>query len=310
MHAGAIQDDTAAMLLALHEHSPQLLALFDAQDVLRYANPAFCAAFAAQPDGRCTWTEMMRTSHAQGRGSVVHAADFEAWLASALSRRGKQLFRAFEADLCDGRWIWMTETVHANGWMLCLASDITGLRQDGRALRQAHDLALRAAQTDALTGLSNRRHVLQQLDLALQQGQRGKRAPDGALCVAALDLDHFKRINDSLGHAAGDLVICDFARHLQASTRREDGCGRIGGEEFMLLLPGVTLETACAIVQRLLEQVRRARPLPNQPERGYTASAGLAMAQPQDSAADLIRRADEALYAAKAAGRDRLECAP
>lgn len=300
--AGAL----ALPLLALHDASAQLVALFDGHDVLRYANPAFRQAFDAAPDGRTTWADLMRSNQRSGRGSVVSASDFEAWLASALTRRGKQPFRAFEADLCDGRWIWMTETVHAlapgESWMLCVASDITGLRQDGRALRQAHDQALRAAQTDALTGLSNRRHLMQQLEQALARcAARG--AP---LCMAVLDLDHFKQINDQLGHAAGDRVICDFARHLQASTRREDGCGRVGGEEFMLLLPGAELPQAVPIIERLLQRVRLARPLAEAPQRGYTSSVGLAQARAGEGLAELFCRADAALYEAKRAGRDRL----
>nr|WP_316641688.1 GGDEF domain-containing protein [uncultured Roseateles sp.] len=299
----------APRLLALHEASAQLVALYDGRDVLRFANPAFRQAFDTAPDGHTTWADMMRSNQRSGRGSVVSASDFEAWLSSARSRRGKQPFRAFEADLCDGRWIWMTETVQAvepgEHWMLCVASDITGLRQDGRALRQARDQALRAAQTDALTGLSNRRHLMQQVEQALvRDAERG-----WPLCMAVLDLDHFKQINDQLGHAAGDRVICDFACHLQASTRREDGCGRVGGEEFMLLLSGIELAQAAPIIERLLQRVRQARPLAEAPQRGYTSSVGLAQARAGETLAELFSRADAALYEAKRSGRDRMVCA-
>lgn len=297
----AHDEELVRHLLSLHEASPLLLAVFDDRDVLSFANLAFREAFDARPDGQLTWLEMMRANCASGRGNVVSAADKSAWLAAAASRRGKQPFRAFEADLMDGRWIWMSETMDANGWMYCSASDITALKQDGRALRQERDRALRAAQTDALTGISNRAHVLQQLQDQLDRlRERG-----GRLAVVLLDLDHFKRINDSLGHQAGDLVICDFARQLQLSTRRGDGCGRLGGEEFMLLLGDVDRPQAQAIVERLLQRLRQARPLAEQPALSYSASAGLAMADAQDSLAELCRRADQALYLAKDQGRDR-----
>lgn len=291
----------AETLLDLQEDSQLLVALFDAQDVLRYANKAFRQAYHAEPDGRLNWADMMRACHRDGRGAVIEAEDIEAWLASVISRRGKLAYRAFEVDLSDGRWIWVTETSQLHGWMLLVASDITCLRQDSRSLRQAHAKALAAAQTDPLTGLSNRRHGMQLLQGALAHSETWP------LCVAVLDLDDFKRINDELGHIAGDLVICDFARQLQASIRREDGCARIGGEEFLLILPAAAGAQAGAILERLLGRVRRARPLPDHPERGYTCSVGLAEAVWGEAADDLLQRADAALYQAKAAGRDRVE---
>jgi len=300
MNEEAEHRELIAQLLALQADSPLLLAVFDARDVLRYANEAFSQAFDVRPDGHTSWLDMMRRNLATGRGSAVSAADPEAWLAGAASRRGKQRFRAFEADLVDGRWIWMSETMHASGWMLCSASDISALKPDGRALRQERDRALRAAQTDPMTGISNRPHLLQQLAEQLARVQTG----EGRLAVALLDLDHFKCINDSLGHAAGDLVICGFARQLQDCSRRVDACGRMGGEEFMLLLADVDQEQAQVVVHRLLERCRQARPVPEQPALRYSASVGLTLARPGDCVAELCRRADAALYEAKAAGRD------
>jgi len=246
----------ADVLLNLQQESQLLVALFDGQDVLRHANRAFRQAYKVEPDGVLTWAGMMRHCHAAGEGACIETDDIEAWLAAIISRRGKIPFRAFEADLCDGRWLWITETTQLQGWMLLVASDITSLRQDDRALRQAHAKALAAAQTDVLTGLSNRRHGMQLLQSALVHSETWP------LCVATLDLDDFKQINDSFGHAAGDLVLCDFARQLQASIRREDGCARIGGEEFLLILPAAGAGQASAILERLLGRVRRSRPLP------------------------------------------------
>lgn len=303
MSKGRAPESLAEVMLSLQQDSQLLVALFDADDMLRHANPAFRMAYKLESDAALCWADIMRANHRHGQGAVIEADDIEAWLASAASRRGKQAYRAFEADLWDGRWIWMTETRHGDGWLLCVASDITGLRQDSRALRQAHAKAVRAANTDALTGLGNRRHALQLLQQALTQSE------SWPLCAVMLDLDHFKAINDELGHAAGDLVIRDFARHLQASIRREDGSGRLGGEEFLLILPSAGRGQATAIVERLLARVRQARPLSAHAEhgqRGYSCSAGLAEAQWGETAEALLRRADAALYRAKAGGRDRL----
>ena len=291
----------AEILFTLQEDSPVLVAMFDEKDVLRHANRAFRQAYKVEPDGRLTWADLIRGNHARGEGALIETDNIDDWLASASSRRGKLPYRAFEADLCDGRWLWMTETVHANGWMFCVASDITTLRQDSRSLRQAHAKALAAAQTDALTGLSNRRHGMQLLQNALANTEAWP------LCVASLDLDLFKHVNDSLGHAAGDAVIRDFARQLQACIRREDGCARIGGEEFLLILPAAGVGQAGAVLERLLGRVRLSRPLPDHPEQGYTFSGGLAQAVWGETADTLLKRADAALYRAKDAGRDRIE---
>ena len=296
----AWDDALPAVVLELLQSSAQLIAIFDGQDILRFANPAFVQACHLRPDGRSTWADLMRDNHRQQRGTSIDTQDFDRWLASARSRRGKEPFRAFEAELHDGRWIWMAETTLANGWMLCVASDITALSQDSRSLRQTRDQALRAALTDALTGIGNRAHILQQADALIAQGQ--------SFVLVLLDLDHFKGINDRYGHPAGDEVLRDFARQLQASTRREDGCGRIGGEEFMMLLPGADLAQASAVVQRLLDRVRASRPLAEAPAQGYTTSAGLAQHYAGECTSVLYRRADQALYRAKQAGRDRLIC--
>jgi diguanylate cyclase (GGDEF)-like protein len=299
MNTAFATDELARQLLAAHQASPMLVALFDGDDVLRWANPAFRRAFELNDDELPSWREMMRANHLRGRGAAICTEDFERWLASATSRRGKLPFRAFEADLSDGRWIWMSETLQPNGWMLCVASEITSLRPDVRGLREAYQVALRQSQTDGLTGLSNRAHLMALLGAALAD------AAAQPLCVAALDLDHFKRINDTLGHAAGDAVIRDFALHLQASVRRGDGCGRVGGEEFVLVLPNTCASDGNRVLQRLMSQVRQARPVPGRPDWGYTCSAGMVLAPPQHTADQVLALADQALYAAKAAGRDR-----
>lgn len=286
----------------LYAQSPLLVALFDVSDTMRYANPAFVEAFGIAPGLVPTWSGLMQSSYLSGVGAAIHTDDFDAWLSSTRSRRGKQPFRAFEADLSDGRWIYMTETVDLQGWMLCIAFDISAMRVGERTLRLARDGALRAAQTDVLTGISNRAHVMQQLDKRLEQLHR-QQQPCG---LVLLDLDHFKRVNDTYGHQAGDVVLVNFARLVESALRREDGFGRIGGEEFLLLCPNVDRAGLEHMVTRVLNKVRVARPLADEPAFGYTCSAGLAMLDPVQDTTQNLRRADAALYVAKADGRDRM----
>lgn len=292
----------ALHMARLYEQSPLFVSLFDATDTMRYANPAFRNAFDVAPGAEPTWTELMRCSHTLGVGAAIRTDDIEAWLTSTRSRRGKLPFRTFEADLTDGRWIYMTETVDEQGWMLCVAFDISSMRVGERSLRLARDGALRAAQVDALTGISNRAHVLQQLDKRLDQ-LRQRQQPCG---LVMLDLDHFKRVNDSHGHHAGDVVLTHFARLVEATLRREDGFGRLGGEEFMLLVPNITQDALEQMVGRVLAKVRSASPLQEVPGFRYTCSAGLTMLNSSLDGAHNMRNADNALYVAKANGRDQL----
>jgi diguanylate cyclase (GGDEF)-like protein len=288
-------------LQALYQGSELLVALFDASDTLRYANPAFRQAYHLADTAMPTWVQLMRDNYAQQTGTIIHTTDLDTWLGSALSRRGKQPYRMMETDLHDGRWILMTETVNKAGWMLCTGVDISKLATGERSLRTARDLAIRAAYTDELTGLSNRRHIL-----GLLQNHLDTPSSHGT-CIAILDIDHFKRVNDGYGHPFGDLVLMDFARHLQGQLRRSHGVGRLGGEEFMLLLPDTPLAQASVQLNQLLASLRAPRPIGNQQNFVYSFSGGLTQLQPGDSVQSAYHRADAALYRAKQHGRHRIE---
>ncbi|MFM2059072.1 MAG: hypothetical protein RLY71_3457 [Pseudomonadota bacterium] len=289
---------TAELMLPLLERASCPAALYDPDDRLHWANPAFLTMFGATLDGRPSWAELIRAGISQGVGTRIETDDLDAWLQSTGSRRGKAPYRQFEVDLTDGRWILMTETVDSQGWMLCIAVDVTDMGCDHRALRIARDLAQRAALVDGLTGIGNRSFVLGQLGEALLSSR-------GRPWVALLDLDHFKSINDRFGHAAGDAVLKHFAGLLQEQLRRADACGRIGGEEFLIVLHGVDQAGAQEALQRLLTQVRAARPAITEHDLSYTFSAGLTRAHPGERPEEVMARADRALYEAKRAGRNR-----
>jgi diguanylate cyclase len=147
------------------------------------------------------------------------------------------------------------------------------------------------ARTDPLTGIPNRRVWDEEVPSELERARRS----GSPLCVAMLDLDHFKLYNDHNGHQAGDRVLKEVAAAWRSAVRTTDLLARYGGEEFGLLLPACTLDDAIDVVQRM----RVATP------DEVTCSIGLASWDFRESAADLVRRADEALYDAKASGRDR-----
>src|SRR5574343_599581 len=261
-------------LQQLYQHSELLVALFDSSDTLRYANPAFRRTYHLADNSYPSWVQLMRDNFAQGVGTLIQTDNFDNWLSSALSRRGKQAYRMLETDLHDGRWQLMTETVDAAGWMRCIAVDISQLAVRNRSLRTARDMALRAASTDELTGLSNRRHILALLEALL--------ARPGQHCIAIVDIDHFKRINDHDGHPFGDLVLVDFARHLQSQLRRSDGVGRLGGEEFMLILPDTALPQASLVLGNLLASLQLPRHIGEQVAFRYQFSGGITRLLPDD----------------------------
>lgn len=304
-------DDEQTMLRAaeLMEAAGVLIAIYDQDDRLAYANRAFREAWYIGEKEHPLWPDLMRRNFHAHRGTIVKTLDFEGWLMSTISRRGKTGFRAFETDLHDGRRLWMAETMQANGWMMCVASDISAIRIGGRKLRQDRDDALKASQTDELTGVPSRRFAMTRLEEMLRApvtgaASIGGRRPVG--CLAVLDIDNFKYINDRFGHAVGDAVLKDFAATLHGLVRKTDVFGRVGGEEFVLILPNAGPEEAQAVVGRMLDAVRQSRPLPDQQSFRYSFSAGIAHAESGEASADLYRRADLALYAAKMRGRDQV----
>lgn len=161
--------------------------------------------------------------------------------------------------------------------------------------------------TDPLSGIANRRHFTEMLEREIERARRFKQI----LFVLMLDIDHFKRINDTYGHSVGDAVICHVADMLGESVRSIDGVGRIGGEEFSIYLSGLDRPSAQVVAERLRSRVESS---PTHGARGvfvtHTISIGMAELLAEDTSAEaLLIRADKALYAAKNSGRNRVVCA-
>lgn len=172
-------------------------------------------------------------------------------------------------------------------------------RVEGR-LRQATVELERRANVDGLTQVASRAHFEAASTVLLTQS-RASRLP---VCLLACDMDGFKAINDELGHPEGDALLVRFASQLRATLRDGDLAGRLGGDEFAVLLFNCPLDDAKRIGERLREAV--SGELHARDGRRVTLSAGLALARPGEDFEALYRRADQALYAAKAAGRNRV----
>jgi diguanylate cyclase (GGDEF)-like protein len=196
-------------------------------------------------------------------------------------------------------WTWTATAALVAGAYEALVLSL-GLADRALALRHAHEQARRLADIDPLTGLYNRR-AWSRLLPAIRDKTRARNAP---LTVLFLDLDDFKRLNDQHGHAAGDEVLLELARVLRSELREQDLIGRFGGEEFVVALPGIDAAHATRIAVRIGQRLE----LRSLEAIGVacTVSTGVASLQSHEDTDDLLRRADEAMYAAKAAGRNRV----
>lgn len=175
-----------------------------------------------------------------------------------------------------------------------------------RSLQESVEAQRYQAQHDPLTGLYNHGEILNILDQEIGRADRG----GSTLTVIMGDLDHFKRVNDTFGHVAGDAVLADIAERLSNSLRLYDSIGRYGGEEFLLVLPGCSREEAIKLADRILTSVRSRPVLSDGQEIAVTISLGLSFNHPgtKEKMVDLVQAADAALYRAKDGGRNRFEC--
>jgi two-component system cell cycle response regulator len=167
-------------------------------------------------------------------------------------------------------------------------------------LRAELDRSLELAVTDPLTGLRNRRYVRRHLDAVL----RGTGA-----AVLLLDVDHFKRVNDTYGHAAGDIVLREVADRVRAHLRAADVVARYGGEEFMVVMSGATAEDARLVAERLRSAIASSPVALDGQALVVTASVGVAAGGAGTGCDDVVGAADAALYRAKNSGRNRVEAA-
>ncbi len=208
------------------------------------------------------------------------------------------------ADALDARWLtaYRIEVLQLSAtWFLMMSAYALNLRL-GR-LRQQRDAMRQLAETDALTGLPNRRAGLgllaRHMDRAAQEQQ--------PLAIGFLDIDLFKDINDQFGHETGDQVLVAVARALRGAVRSQDDVIRMGGEEFLVLLPGAGHAAALARLENVRQQVASVSAALGIAGLAVTASIGLAVLRPgRDDLAGLLRRADHAMYRAKRAGRNQV----
>jgi len=205
-----------------------------------------------------------------------------------------------------GRWLAWLALAGLTVAGLAIITLIAGLARKRTQLTALNAELARLASVDPLTGLRNRRAIEEYLHDALSAARRHELS----LSLLVVDVDHFKNVNDRLGHRSGDVVLAHTATVLDGALRAEDAIGRWGGEEFLVVLPGTDEEGALSATERL-----RAALIADQPDEaranGLAVTVTIGMAQWQgEGMDDLVTRADRALYVGKATGRDTVEVAP
>jgi diguanylate cyclase (GGDEF)-like protein len=222
----------------------------------------------------------------------------EAMRASALARLGqREGFQfAFSQSLHgELRWIVLTHDPLPGGGFVRTFTDITEYKRLEEKLREI-------SRIDSLTGLLNRRTFFESLADEFERSNRYGRP----LTLMSIDIDHFKQINDTHGHPMGDKVLREFAQALLPCMRKNDHVGRVGGEEFAVILPEVALAQGVEAALRVLSMVRLLKV--EEPANGtsvkFTVSIGVAEIKENTTLEQLVSRADEALYQAKREGRD------
>jgi diguanylate cyclase (GGDEF)-like protein/PAS domain S-box-containing protein len=278
-----------AQLQAITDHLPAMVARFDRDARYLYAN-SHSQAMVPQVEligktlpelrGEKHWSEFRPMVDAVLRGE---SQEFDTWITGPEGKR-VDLHAQFVPDR-DAQG-------NVQGFY-SLSFDITEAKNFERELE-------RLARVDALTGLANRRRFEEELEAAVARAAR----TGAALMVISLDLDKFKQINDTLGHAAGDEVLVEFGKRISASVYNVDLVARLGGDEFVVLVQyTATAEAGERIARSILSAMQPPMQLSSGPVQAAT-SIGVGLQHPVASAAGLLALADRALYEAKARGRN------
>ncbi|MFA6154659.1 diguanylate cyclase [Mesorhizobium sp.] len=288
-------------------HMADGLVMFDAEGKLTLCNDQYRQMFPRTADLRvpgADYRDILRQSVERGE-EIVPEDKVEAWIEGIVGSRKTASNR--EIRLADGRWLDIRTRPTADGGSLSVFSDITAAKQAQAELMAANAALNLLAHSDGLTGLLTRRAFDEALAREFSRSQRAGQP----LALLLIDVDWFKRFNDHYGHPEGDECLRAVSRCIQATARRPaDAAARYGGEEFAVILPDTDAGGAFVIAENLRRKVHDLGLAHAGSEKGIvTVSIGAATFDPGRAPieiADLLRRADEALYGAKAAGRDRV----
>ncbi len=290
------------LIQAFIETSKDGYAIFCPDDKLLYANYVFLDIFCATQSQTEYWSfeQLVRHAYKKKHGINIETDHIESWLEYVRTVRRKRPHRMFEVDLVNGRWMLFSEQLLESGEMLVQAKDISKQKVTENTLQRSVVQLKKLALTDELTQLANRRSFVDAVETELARVQRNQLSAT----MLVIDLDHFKRINDTYGHLAGDSVLSHTADVLRKSTRQYDIVGRLGGEEFAVFMSEANINTAFDVAERIRKTLAQSYTECDGHKINVTASIGICSRQEPDSFESLFTEADEALYQAKSNGRN------
>lgn len=287
--------ETQALFRAIVENVGDLVAVLDTDGKRIYNSPSYGPLFREKDirEGSSSFMEV----HPEDRERI--RAIFRKTVETGIGECAEFRFVLKDGSIrfmeSDGRAIRDADGKVSK--VVVISRDITEQKRLEADLREL-------AATDMLTGLPNRRHLLTQLE---QEKARVSRAEEKSAAVLMIDIDHFKKVNDSYGHAAGDHVLRHLATLMRQVLRKIDTLGRLGGEEFAVILPGADLAAAEIFAERLRNKVAESPAAHEDKTIPLTISIGVTEIKADDASADdALTRADRALYRAKEGGRNRV----
>ena len=285
--------------------SPDCFGILDQDDVVIYCNDTFASVFGLSKKEAIGQTnkELLRFAWSKKKGIIIETDDFDKWYQNIEDLHHQKLLNQFETDLTDGRWFQMTRMNLPDDYIFLFGSEISDLKKTQISLEQANQQIEVLANTDQLTGINNRRSFN---IIAKQEVKRAMRYQQ-SLSLLLIDLDFFKRINDSYGHEAGDTLLKKFTQLCNEELRESDYFARIGGEEFTVLLPMTRGSDAYAIAERIRTKIATHEFYLSvtAPCVKISVSIGVSSLMETDqSIKNLLEQADLALYTAKNNGRN------
>lgn len=280
--------------------------IYDKNDVLIFCNEALARHFCLTPEqanGK-TFSEMLTYLHDSYHGLAIAKDEIHDFVKKAHKLpTGTESF-TYESNIFKGKHLLVSEVLASNGELFVYTSDITKLKQTEIALREALAKVEKQAATDSLTGISNRRHFFQEAE-GIFSCQQNTPVEAGLLSI---DIDHFKKINDSHGHIAGDHVLRAFTDACTELLRSNDIFGRLGGEEFSVILPKSSLNRSLKVAERIRKMIERLDIRFKNTKITITASIGVAHSSVQGACLQtMLAEADKQLYIAKNSGRNKIK---
>ncbi|MBC3766988.1 sensor domain-containing diguanylate cyclase [Neptunicella marina] len=280
-------------------------AIYSPQDILLGCNKAYANILyrdEAELIGK-GFNDIILLSVADGMGPKISDSDPHSWLKKVNQQRRSKAYCLFEIELSDGRWFLISEQILlGSGDMLVQAKNITKQKQREMTLYEHSFQLSNLASIDELTQIANRRSFIAQSKTELNRANRF----NNPVTFCLLDIDYFKQVNDEYGHVFGDKVLKMFADKVKPTLRQYDVFGRMGGEEFGILLPNTNQKQSLDIMQRLRCYIAGQFFTHNNKSIQLTTSIGTASCQQEYDFDQLYNNADIALYEAKSSGRNQV----